>query len=73
MSNMRIACTALSKRIYLGRVNKAGDAFAGTKTDVTSDCLKAVIEKVGVGFVETISIDGIPTYEIEVRSLVKES
>jgi hypothetical protein len=65
--SIRIACTALGNRIKAGRPNKAGTAFIGEPQDVTSDCLKAVIEKVGVGFVETISVDDVPTYEIEVR------
>lgn len=29
----------------MGRVNRAGNAFVGTKTEVTSDVLRAVIEK----------------------------
>ena len=29
----------------MGRVNKAGNAFIGEKTDVTSQVLQAVIEK----------------------------
>ena len=29
----------------MGRVNKAGDSFVGVKRDVTSDVLRAVIEK----------------------------
>lgn len=41
----RIASAALTGRIYMGRINKAGDAFAGQKTDVTSDVLKAIIDK----------------------------
>lgn len=42
---MRIACTGLAGRIMSGRVNKAGDAFIGSPKDVTSDVLKAVIDK----------------------------
>lgn len=42
---IRIACTALTGRIMAGRVNKAGDSFTGTPKDVTSDVLKAVIDK----------------------------
>lgn len=42
---MRIATSPLTGRIYAGRVNKAGIAFVGTKHDVTSDVLRAVIEK----------------------------
>lgn len=41
----RIATAALTGRIYMGRTNKAGNAFSGQKKDVTSDVLKAVIDK----------------------------
>lgn len=44
MSN-RIACSPLTGRIFAGRVNRAGNAFTGEKRDVTSDVLRAVIEK----------------------------
>lgn len=41
----RIAVSPLTGRIFLGRVNKSGDAFVGEKQDVTSDVLRAVLEK----------------------------
>lgn len=41
----RIACSPLTGRIHMGRVNKQGTAFVGEKRDVTSDVLRAVIEK----------------------------
>ena len=41
----RIACSPLTGRIHRGRVNASGTAFVGTKEDVTSDVLRAVIEK----------------------------
>ncbi|WP_219209483.1 DUF7446 family protein [Variovorax boronicumulans] len=41
----RIACTALTGRIVQGRVNAAGNTFTGVKKDITSDVLKAVIDK----------------------------
>ena len=41
----RIACSPLTGSIYMGRVTKDGTAFAGAKTDVTSDVLGAIIEK----------------------------
>ena len=41
----RIAVSPLTGRIHQGRVNKQGTAFVGEKRDVTSDVLKAVIEK----------------------------
>lgn len=42
---MRIACSPLTGRIFAGRVNKAGNAFVGNKTDVTGDVLRALIDK----------------------------
>ncbi len=44
MSN-HIACSPLTGRIHSGRVNKQGTAFVGEKKDVTSDVLRAVVEK----------------------------
>ena len=41
----RIACSPLTGRIHRGRVNAEGTAFVGQKQDVTSDVLRAVIEK----------------------------
>jgi hypothetical protein len=41
----RIAVSPISGRIYHGRVNKAGAAFVGDKQDVTSDVLRAIVEK----------------------------
>lgn len=41
----RIAVSPLTGRIFQGRVNKAGTAFVAGKRDVTSDVLRAVIEK----------------------------
>lgn len=69
----RIACTAISKRIQMGRINKAGTAFVGNPVDVTSDCLKAVIDKIGAGNTETITSDGVPVFEIEVRRIAAKA
>lgn len=41
----RIATSPLTGRVFMGRVNVAGTAFIGEKQDVTSDVLKAVIDK----------------------------
>ncbi len=41
----RIACTGIGGRIMAGRVSKDGMSFTGTPKDVTSDVLKAVIDK----------------------------
>ena len=72
MKGLRIACTALTKRIFAGRVNKAGNSFLDGKVDVTSDCLKAVIEHVEPGHTVTVHVDGVPKYEITVKAIAKE-
>lgn len=41
----RISCSPLTGRIHSGRVSKDGTAFIGGKRDVTSDVLRAVIDK----------------------------
>jgi len=63
-----IATSALGKRIYAGRLNKTRTAFI-SKEDVTSDVLKAVIDKIGIGNIESISVDGVVKYEIEIREV----
>ena len=40
-----IATSPLSGRIFQGRVDKTGSHFVGNKKDVTSDVLRAIIEK----------------------------
>lgn len=40
-----IGVSPLTGSIFQGRVNKDGNAFVGVKRDITSDVLRAVIEK----------------------------
>lgn len=40
-----IATSPLTGRIFSGRVNKKGTAFTGEKKDVTSEVLKAILDK----------------------------
>jgi len=42
---MHIGTSPLTGRIFRGRVNAERNAFVGKKQDVTSDVLRAVIEK----------------------------
>lgn len=63
---IRIATAALSRRIFAGRLNKAGDALL-CRVDVTIDVLKAIIDKIGEGNTEVITENGVPVWEIEVR------
>ena len=67
----RIATTALSGRIYLGVPDPAGQKFIGVTKDVTSDCIKAVIDKVQreETSVLVVTENGVPTHEIEVRKI----
>lgn len=67
---LRIACTAINKRIMAGRIAKNGMDFIGNPIDVTSDCMKAVIDKVGIGGKHVITMDGVAAYEIEIRLCV---
>jgi hypothetical protein len=73
MSQIRIACTALGKRIMAGKVSKSGLDFVGTPVDVTSDAIKAVIDMVGIGKTHTITMDGKPHLEIEIRTVSSPS
>lgn len=69
MNNIRVACTALGKRIMAGRVSKDGLDFIGSPVDVTSDVLKAVIDMVGVNGTHNVTCDGSPVFEITIKDL----
>lgn len=69
MSKLRVGCSPLTKTIFAGRLNKAGNAWIGDPVDVTSDVLGSVIEKVGAGNVITVRENGKPAYEISVRAI----
>lgn len=66
---IRIACTALSKRIKAGHPTKDGHRFKGGGADVTNECLMAVIQFVEPENTVTVSQNGKPAYEITVRKL----
>ncbi len=66
---IRIAKSAVGGQIYAGRINKAGDAFTGEKTDVTSDVLKAVVEYVGPDKELIVFVAGQPKYAIRVTEI----
>jgi len=68
--NARIACS-VNNRIMLGNVSPSGIDFIGTPKNVTSDCLKAIIEFVGVGNETTVTSAGKPAFVITVKA-VKE-
>ena len=41
----RLACSPLTGTIFLGTVDKNGNAFVGAKADMTNDFLRTLIEK----------------------------
>ena len=65
----RIACTGIMRRIKAGRPSKDGTHFIGNPVDVTSDCLKSVIEFIQIGNCVTVEVDGKPAYEITVKAI----
>lgn len=69
MKNIRIACSAILKQIYMGKIDSSGKYFKGETIDVTSDCIKAVIEFVGENQTRTIRVDGKPMFEITVKKI----
>jgi hypothetical protein len=65
-----IACTGINKRILRGRLNVDNTAFIGTPVDVTGECIKAIIDKCGVGETMPVHVNGELKYEISVREIV---
>jgi len=69
VANLRLAVAALTQNVYVGRVNKAGTLFLDGKQDITSDFLKAVIDRFSGGADTIRSSDG-EIYKVTVE-LVK--
>jgi hypothetical protein len=63
---MRVATAALSGRIFAGKPTKDGRGFKEPRYDVTSDVLKAIRDKVGVGNEIAVASDGIVEFRIAV-------
>lgn len=57
---IRVATAALSGRIFAGRPTKDGKGFREPRFDVTSDVLRAVADKIGIGHEVTVECDGVP-------------
>lgn len=63
---IRIATAALSGRIFAGRPTKDGRGFKEPRYDVTSDCLVAIKDKIGIGHEVTVEREGVPQFRIAV-------
>lgn len=68
MSNnpIRVATAVLSERIYAGRPTKDGRGLKEPRYDVTSDVLKAIRDKVGIGNEISVECDGVAEFRIAV-------
>lgn len=69
---MHIATSPLTGRIFMGRVNKAGNAFLTGKTDVTSDVLKAIVEKAEYHGGAFVIEGGDKTYKLAVAEVTPD-
>ena len=67
MSKLRVQTSPLSNKIYVGRINKQGDAWSGEPQEVTSDVLGSIIQYIGVNKTVTVNENGKPKYSIEVK------
>jgi hypothetical protein len=65
-SPIRVATAVLSERIFAGRLTKDGRGFKEPRYDVTSDVLKAVKDKIGIGNEVTVECNGVPEYRIAI-------
>ena len=70
---IRVATSAINGRIFAGRLNKSGISFFGDRFDVTSDCIKAIIEHIGIDNEITVNVEGKPAYDIRVSTHKEES
>lgn len=66
---IRVATAVLSNRIFAGRPTKDGRGFKEPRYDVTSDVLRAVKDKIGIGNEVTVECDGVPQYRIAILPL----
>lgn len=63
---IRVATAVLSGRIFAGRPTKDGLGFKEPRYDVTSDVLRAIYDKIGVGHEVTVECDGEPSFRIAI-------
>lgn len=70
---IRVQISPLTRTIYAGRINAAGNAWSGEKHDVTSDVVGAIIEKVGAGNALRVTRHDGQVFEIEVRAIASSA
>lgn len=67
IKDVRLSVSLLGQNVYIGKLSKDGSRFIGQKKDITSDFIKAVIDK----FKNSTSIIGAKG-EIQYRLTVEE-
>lgn len=67
---LRLAVAALTKNVYVGRISKDGRTFMDGKQDVTSDFLKAVVDRF-LGVSHTIRVSDGKEYTVFVQEVVE--
>lgn len=69
MKPLRLAVADLTRNVYVGRLNAAGDRFLDGTQDVTSDFYKAVIDRFLDDDDGTIRCSDGTLYEISVKKV----
>lgn len=54
LSEIRLCVSAISQKVHIGKVSKDGNKFEDEKKDITSDFIKAIIDK----FADTTAVIG---------------
>jgi hypothetical protein len=67
MSDLRLAISPITDKVYAGKIKKDGTFYQSNKTDVTNDFIGVVIARWN-GYREVIT-DGSKQYEVIVREL----
>lgn len=45
LKDIRLSVSVMSEEVYIGKISKDGVRFTGQKKDITSDFIKAIIDK----------------------------
>lgn len=71
-NELHVSTSPLTNRIYVGRVNKAGNAYT-SKQDITGPACGAVCEHViANGEPVVVSCNGKPTFRITVEEIIEQ-
>ena len=72
MKGLILGFSALTERIYLGRVSKRNHSqWRGEKLDITSNFIQVMLQKFKPGYETTVDVDGKPKYTVTVKEIKK--